>query len=178
MADFKQIIYNRRSIRRFSDELIEKDKINELVKAALLAPSGKSTYPCDFIVVNQPEQLAKLSQAKSHGATLLASAPLAIVITADTSTYDVWVEDASIASAYVMLEAENQGLGCCWVQMHLRGTADGKSATENLKETLNLPETHQVLSVLAIGYKEEDKDAYSDEDLKWNKIHQNSIGNS
>ncbi len=175
MADFKQIIYNRRSIRRFSDELVEKDKVNELIKAALLAPSGKSTYPCDFIVVDKPEVLEKLSQAKTHAAKLIADAPVAIVITADTSTYDVWVEDASIASAFVMLEAENQGLGCCWVQMHLRGTADGKSATENLKEILNLPEHHEVLSVLAIGYKEEDKDAYSDEDLKWDKVHQNKM---
>lgn len=175
MSDFKQIIHNRRSIRRFTDEPIEKDKINELVKAALLAPSGKSTYPCDFIVVDNPQVLQKLSEAKTHGAKLLASAPLAIVITADNSIYDVWVEDASIASSFVMLEAENQGLGCCWVQMHLRGTADGKTATENLKETLNLPKNYEVLSVLAIGYKEEDKDAYSDEDLKWNKVHQNRM---
>jgi len=77
-----------------------------------------------------------------------------------------------------MLEAENQGLGCCWVQMRLRGTNNGKSATENLQTLLSLPNNFEVLSVLAIGYKKEEKAAYTDNDLKYGKIHHNKYGKS
>ena len=85
----------------------------------------------------------------------------------------MWVEDASVASTYIMLEAESLGLGCCWVQMHLRGTDDGKSAADNLRADLNLPEHFDLLSVLAIGYKNEEKDPRTDSDLKFEKIHNN-----
>lgn len=175
MADFERIIYTRRSVRKFKEAKIEQDKVDALIKAALLAPSGKRIYPCEFIIVNDKEKLEKLSTAKQHGAALLANAPLAIAIIADTSKYDVWVEDACIASTFVMLEAENLGLGCCWVQMRLRGSVDGKTSTENLKDVLNLNAEHEVLSVLAIGYKDEEKPAYTDEHLKIEKVHYNGL---
>lgn len=175
MAKFEEIIYTRRSVRKFKAAKVEQNKIDRLAKAALMAPSGKRVYPCEFIVVDDTDILKKLSEAKQHGSALLANAPLAIVVVADSSIYDVWVEDASIASTFIMLEAEVLGLGCCWVQMHLRGTADGKSATENLKEVLNLKPEHELLSVLAIGYKDEEKPAYTDEHLKMEKVHYNGL---
>ena len=125
----------------------------------------------EFVVVDEPDVLAKLATAKAHGASLVANAPLAIVVVADTSKSDVWVEDASIATTLIMLEAENQGLGACWVQMHLRGTEDGVSATENLRKLLNLKPEHEVLAVVAIGYKAEEKPARTDDDLKFEKVH-------
>lgn len=175
MADFNDIINTRRSIRKFKDTKVEQTKIDALIKAALLAPSGKRIYPCEFIVIDDKVKLEKLSVAKQHGAALIANAPLAIAIVADTSKYDVWVEDACIASTFVMLEAENLGLGCCWVQMRLRGSADGKTSTENLKGVLNLKPEHEVLSVLAIGYKAEEKPAYTDDHLKVEKVHYNRL---
>lgn len=177
MKSFDEIIYSRRSIRKFTKKSVEKEKVSKLLKAALLAPSGKRMYPCEFIAVDDKKILKELSQAKTHGANLIANAPMAIVIVADTTKYDIWVEDASIASTFVMLEAENLGLGCCWVQMHLRGTEDGKSAAENLKDTLNLSNKHDILSVLAIGYKGEEKQAYTDSDLLGQKIHLNRLNN-
>jgi len=177
MNKFHEILYNRRSIRKFKNTSIEKEKVTSLLKAALLAPSGKRMYPCEFIAVDDKDILKQLSEAKTHGATLIKNASLAIVIVADTTKYDVWVEDASIASAFVMLEAENLGLGCCWVQMHLRGTEDGKMAAENLMEVLNLNKKHDVLSVLAIGYKDEEKVAYTDDNLMLEKIHYNYLNN-
>ncbi len=175
MANFEEIIYTRRSIRKYTSKPIEGDKIEKLIEAALLAPSGKRVYPCEFIVVDDAEILQQLSEAKEHGAALLAKAPLAIIVVADSLKYDVWVEDAAIASTFIMLEAENLGLGCCWVQMRLRGTADGKSATVNLKKVLNLGDEHEILSVLAIGYKDEVKPTYTHMNLKFEKIHKNRL---
>ncbi len=177
MTDFNKIIYTRRSIRKFKNLPVERDKIEWLLKAALLAPSGKRMYPCEFIVIDDTGLLKQISESKTHGAELLKNAPLAIVVIADSAIYDIWVEDASIAATFIMIEAENLGLGCCWVQMHGRGTADGKSATQNLKELLGLKDSHEILSVMAIGYKEEEKRAYTDADLKLDKIHHNRLHN-
>jgi nitroreductase len=177
MTDFNQIIYHRRSIRKFKNQPVEKEKIEWLLKAVLLAPSGKGMYPCEYIVIDDPHLLQIVSQSKQHGAELIKNAPLAIAVVADSAIYDIWVEDASIAATFIMLEAENLGLGCCWVQMRKRGTDDGKSATQNLKEILGLKDTHEILSVMAIGYKDEEKRAYTDADLKMKKIHHNRIHN-
>lgn len=177
MTSFNKLIYQRRSIRKFKKQAVENSQVQQLVKAALLAPSGKRSYPCEFIVIDKPETLQALSKAKAHGAALLADAPLAIAVIADTTKYDVWVEDASIASTFIMLEAENLGLGCCWVQMRLRGTPDGKSGTENLREILNLQARHEIVSVLAIGYKDEKKSARTASDLLYEKIHHNRLYN-
>jgi len=171
MADFHEIIRNRRSIRKFTAQPVESSTVELLLEAGLRAPSGKQTYPTEFVVVSDAETLKQLAKAKAYGAELIANAPLAIAVVADTSKYDLWVEDASIASAFILLEAENCGLGCCWVQMHLRGTTDGKSASENIRTILNLPESYEVLSVLAIGHKAESKPLHSDSELNRDKIH-------
>ena len=169
--EFSELIRVRRSHRKFTPQPIERQKVEAILQAGLLAPSGKSVYPCEFIVVDEPDMLSKLAHAKARGAALVEGAPLAIVVVADTSKSDVWVEDASIATTLVMLEAENQGLGACWVQMHLRGTEDGVPATENLRKLLNLKPEHEVLAVVAIGYKAEEKPARTDDDLKFEKVH-------
>ena len=169
--EFSELIRVRRSHRKFTAQQVERQKVEAILKAGLLAPSGKSVYPCEFVVVDEPDMLAKIAHAKAHGAALVENAPLAVVVVADTSKSDVWVEDASIATTLIMLEAENQGLGACWVQMHLRGTDDGVAATDNLRNLLNLKPEHEVLAVVAIGYKAEEKNARTDDDLKFEKVH-------
>lgn len=173
--EFSDLIRVRRSYRKFLATPIELAKVKAILKAALLAPSGKSVYPCEFVVVDEPEVLQQIAKAKSHGASMLNNAPLAIVVVADTSKTDVWVEDASIATTLIMLEAENQGLGACWVQMHLRGTDNGTSATANLSSILNLKPEHEVLAVVAIGYKNEEKTPRTDDDLHFDKVHHLAI---
>ena len=169
--EFSELIRKRRSHRKFTVQPVERQKVEAILKAGLLAPSGKSVYPCEFVVADEPDVLIKLSQAKAHGASLVANAPLAIVVVADTSKSDVWIEDASIATTLIMLEAENQGLGACWVQMRQRGTENGVPATENLCKLLNLKPEHEVLAGVAIGYKAEEKTARTDSDLKFEKVH-------
>jgi nitroreductase len=107
------IFYNRRSTRKFSDQPIEEEKIKKILTAALLAPSSRGLRPCEFILVNDPVLLGKLSISKPHGASLLKHAPLAIIIAGDKTLSDVWVEDCSIASIFIQLEAEALGLGSC-----------------------------------------------------------------
>ena len=67
---------------------------------------------------------------RASGADFLKDAPLAIVVLADPLASDVWIEDASIASILIQLQAEDLGLGSCWIQVRERYTATGMPADE------------------------------------------------
>ena len=169
-----EILYNRRSTRKFSEKKVEDDIIHQLLKAGLHSPSSKNSQPWEFVVVDDPELLSQLSIAKPHGACLLKHAPLAVVVAGDKTKSDVWIEDCSIASIILQLAAEGLGLGSCWVQIHRRYHDDDQTANEFISELLNIPDHLEVLSILGIGYKAADRPALSDKEMDWNKVMRNS----
>ncbi|MGI6656702.1 MAG: nitroreductase family protein [Desulfobulbus sp.] len=160
----------RRSIRRFTKQPVEKEKIDVLLEAALRSPSSKGNSPWEFIVVTDRERLEKLSVSKAHGASFLSGAPLAIVVCADPAKSDVWVEDASIAATLIHLEATDLGLGSCWVQIRLRKRADQIDAQAYLGELLNLPAGMMVLAIIGIGYTTERKTGHPRSSLRFNQV--------
>ena len=164
------IFYNRRSTRKFLDQKIEEEKIKKLITAALLAPSSKGSRPWEFIIVDDPSLLSVLANSKPHGASLLKHAPLAIIIAGDKTKSDAWIEDCSIASIFVQLEAEALGLGSCWVQINRRYFNDEITSNEYLHEHFNIPDRLEVLSVVGIGYKAVERPPLSDCDVMWNKV--------
>ena len=101
MKQFSDLIKNRRSMRKFTDEELTQDQVVALLKAALMSPSSKRSNPWQFIVVDDKETLQKLSFCKTMGASFLKDAALAIVVMADPLTSDVWIEDAAIASLMI-----------------------------------------------------------------------------
>ncbi|MCE1200451.1 MAG: nitroreductase family protein, partial [Marinilabiliales bacterium] len=163
------ILYNRRSTRKFSDRKIEEETIHQLIKAVLHSPSSKNSQPWEFIVVEDPELLYQLSLSKPHGACLLRHAPLAVVVAGDRTKSDVWIEDCSIASIFLQLAAEGLGLGSCWVQIHRRYHDDDQTAHEFIASLLNIPSNLEVLSVVGIGYKAADRPPLSEKEIDWNK---------
>ncbi len=167
------LLETRRSIRKYQDRPVEREKLDQILEAGLRAPSSRGLNPWEFIVVDQPDLLRKLAAAKTHGAEFLKDAPLAVVVCADPERCDVWIEDASIAAALMMLTAHELGLGSCWVQYRLRKYDQTVSATERLRELLGLPGSLQVLCAMAIGYPAEHKPGHSREKLPWAKLHHN-----
>ncbi len=167
------ILYNRRSTRKFLNQKIEDDKIKKLLTAALLAPSSKGSRPWEFIIVTEPELLTVLAAAKPHGASLLKHAPLAIIIVGDKTKSDVWIEDCSIASVFVQLEAEALGLGSCWVQINRRYYNDEITSNEYIHQHFNIPDRLEVLSVVGIGYKASERPPLSNCDILWDKVSVN-----
>ena len=177
MENFLELLKQRRSSRVFTDELIDKDTICNLMKAVLMSPSGHRINPWEFILVEEKAMLKALSQSKEHGAGLLEGAAIAVVVLGDTTKTDVWIEDCSIATIILQLAAEEYGLGSCWVQMRLRKDADGNLAEDNVRSLLGIPEHYAVLSIVGLGHKARETRPFNEENMQWDKVHIGSFGN-
>jgi nitroreductase len=165
------LLRKRRSIRKFTSEHVAHEVIETIIEAALRAPSSRSINPWEFIVVNDPQLIGKLSQAKQHGSEFLKNAPLAIVVCADSALSDVWVEDCSIAAIIIQLTALSLGLGSCWAQIRNRNHDDGKTAEAYIQELLGLQERVKVECVLGIGHPAEHKQPLSAGKLQYARVH-------
>lgn len=168
-----ELVQKRRSIRRYLGKPIETEQVQILIETALRAPSSRGLNPWEFILVDQRELLEKLSNAKEHGSSFLKNAPLGIVICANPDRCDVWIEDASIAGAYLQLAAESLGLGSCWIQIRQRQHSQVKTAEEYVREVLNIPDQLKVEAIIAIGHPAEMLPPHSRAELERKKIHVN-----
>ena len=86
------------------------------------------------------------------------------------------IQDAAIASIMIQLQAEDLGLGSCWVQVRERFTATGMPSDEFVHGILDIPLQLQVLSVIAVGHKGMERKPFNEEHLQWEKIHINKFG--
>ena len=133
MESFATLIKSRKSTRKFTDQLLNPEQVEMILKAALMAPASKRKNPWQFVVVEDKEMLAKLSVCKPAGAAFLKDCALAVVVLANVMESDVWVEDASIASIYMQLQAEDLGLGSCWCQIRNRQMEDDTDAAQYVR---------------------------------------------
>jgi nitroreductase len=171
MNNFSLLLKNRRSIRKYLPKRIEPEKIDMFLQTALMSPASKHSNPWEFIVVQDKQMLEKLAESRPHGSQMLAAAPLGIVVVADTTKSNVWVEDASIASIIIQLQAHDLGLGSCWVQIHDRQKNEEISSEEYIRQQLNIPAHFAVLNIISIGYPDEERKPHELEKLPNNKIH-------
>lgn len=165
------VLRQRRSIRQFTTQPVEAEKLEALLEAALRAPSSRGLRPWELVVVTEPATLRALAGVKQHGAEFLARAPLAIVVAADPQRCDVWVEDCAIAALCLQLTATSLGLGSCWAQTRLRRHADGRDAEAHVRELLGLPDHFAVACIVGIGYPAEYKAGHPRTTLPFAKIH-------
>ena len=113
MKSLHDLLIHRRSIRKYTQEALSPEAVKTILEAGLLSPSSKRCTPWEFIAVEDKETLARLSECKTSGAKPIAGAALAIVVTADMTLTDTWIEDASIAAILMQLQAADLGLGSC-----------------------------------------------------------------
>lgn len=171
-----RLMLNRRSIRRYKGHSVEKEKIDRVLTAGLLAPSSRGKKPWEFIVVDDPGRLFDLSQSKAHGASFIKDAPVAVVVLADTTKSDVYIEDTAVAMTYMQLEAERLDLGSCWVQMRLRETKNGEASEAYIRSIFSIPDKYIVEAVLTFGYKGEEIAPHSLDEVDSRKIHFHDFG--
>ncbi|MEE0939842.1 nitroreductase family protein [Methanobrevibacter sp.] len=164
------LMFKRRSTRKFRDEDISKDDLDLILHSALLAPTSMNRKPCNFMVVERKETLKELSECKDMGAGLIAGANKVIVVIADSMVADTWIEDSSIALTYMHLMATELDIGSCWVQTHLR-SKDGKDSEEVVRDILKIDSHYRIVGMLALGYSDDIPQAHDESDLDKSKIH-------
>ncbi len=171
MSEFHDLLVNRRSIRRFTPEPLSAEDVKQLLEAALLAPSSKNQRSVRLVAVDQPDTLKRLADCKPVAANAIAGAAMAVVVGADMTLSDPWIEDSSIAATLIQLQAEALGLGSVWIQVRGRQTADGTPSDEHIRALLNIPDNIGIVCVLAIGHKAEERKPQNTDKLMWEHVH-------
>ena len=154
MAD----LFHRVSIRKYQDRPVEREKIVEILRAAMAAPSAKNQQPWEFYVITKKDTLEKLSKASPY-AGMTANAPVAIISAyrkdCDVPCYaDI---DMSIAMENLWLKTDEIGLGGVWI-----GIAPIEERMELVHKMLDLPENVKVFSLFAMGYPAEESRIHFD----------------
>ena len=165
-----ELLRERRSIRKFQEKPIS-PKIIEILKEAILrSPSSRNIQPWEFLFITQQNTLKMLSLSKKHGASFLANAPLGVLICADQTKSDVWIEDCSIAAIILQFVGQRCGLGSCWIQIRNRMYNNTVFSEDYIKESLNLSLNIKIEAIIALGYSAEIKKPIPLEELKKEKI--------
>ncbi|MCQ2976657.1 MAG: nitroreductase family protein [archaeon] len=149
--DFEYVINNRRSIREYSNQIVEDEKITKIIKAGMQAPGSRlGAEPWEFIIIKNKDVLNKLGEIKPH----VTGAPVAIVLVAnlERSFYkSVWQQDMSAAAENMLLEATNLGLGGLW-----NGVAPTEDRMEAIAKIVGInDENLKVFCIITIGYPAE-----------------------
>lgn len=171
MESFSTLIQNRRSTRKFTDEPLAPEAVEQILRAALMAPASKRSNPWQFVVVEDKEMLSRLAHCKKNGSAFLEGCALAIVVLGNVMESDVWIEDTAIASIYMQLQAEDLGLGSCWCQVRNRLTETDTDAGEYVRSLLQIPYQLEVLSIIGFGHKGQERKPFDESRLQWEKVH-------
>jgi nitroreductase len=147
-----EVIFNRRSIRRYKKQAVEEEKIEKILRAAMQAPSAANQQPWEFIVVRDKDNLKKLSEISAYS-KMVAEAPLAIVVLGNEDKMRLqhhWEQDLAAATQNILLEAAYLGLGSVWL-----GVAPMEDRMKFIADVYGLKSKIKPFCVIAIGYPEE-----------------------
>lgn len=162
---------SRRSIRKYTSQNIEKEKLDEILKVALTAPTGRNLKPFELILIKEKNALNKLSLSKSIGSAMLKEANAAIIVLGNPEISNTWNEDASIVSFSIQLKAFELELGSCWINVKDRKTNNNTESEEYIKNNFNIPSHLKIVSIISLGYPNEHKPPHDDKDMDFSKIH-------
>ena len=180
---FQQLVKARRSIRRYLEKPVERKKILACIEAARLAPSAENVQPWRFLIIDDPDLIAQLAKEAFSGIYFVtkfaAKAPVIIVILArldiianrigkQIQNIHYYYIDSGIAGEHIVLQAEELGLGTCWI---------GWFNTRKARRFLKIPRKYKIVSLMAMGYYEKkpsrEKKRRKLEEIAWfNKIEE------
>ena len=144
-----EAIFIRRSIRKFKNQPVEKEKIDKLLKAAMQAPSAGNQQPWEFIVVQERENLIKLSGMSPYSKPV-KDAPLALVLLGNEERMkfpENWQQDMGTATENILLQAVELGLGAVYL-----GAAPIEERENFIKKMFDLPDHIKPFCIIPIGY--------------------------
>lgn len=172
-----EIMRKRRSVRKYTGEMIPEKDLEKVLQAGLLSPSGRSLRPWEFILVRDKETLRAMSECRAgRGQNAGRSRRCHRRYRGRGKTGCV---DGRLLYRHVLYASDGQraGLGSCWIQGRLREAADGKSTEQYLRDLLGFPAHCRLEAILSLGVPQEQKEAYSIDSLLTEKIHCRKILN-
>ena len=151
--DIYECMRVRRSIRKYKQDDVSEEKLTRILDAVRIAPSAKNLQPWKFIIVKDKETKKKLAEA-AYNQKFVEEAPIVIVGCGDEkncftrvgdymSSYHI---DLTIAFTHLVLAAESEGLGTCWI---------AKFNEKKVKDILDVPEGIRVVALTPLGYADE-----------------------
>ncbi len=161
--NFLDLVKHRKSVRDFLDKPVEREKLMMCLEAARLAPSASNSQPWRFIVVDDKQSKKKLCEVAFGGVYSINSfcktAPVIVVVISEKSKFmtrisamfrgtQFYLIDIGIACEHFVLQAEDLGLGTCWI---------GWFNERAVKSVLNIPRDKKIDILLALGYYDREK---------------------
>jgi nitroreductase len=162
-----ETIFQRRSIRKYTDQPVEPEKLDLLLKAGMAAPSAMNCRPWEFIVVTDPEKLAQFRTRLIFGDR---NAPAAIVVCGNPALSTnpaarlFWVQDCSAAAENILIAAVGLGLGTVWIGIH-----PVAKFVKTVRDIIFIPKSVTPLCIIYVGYPADDKPARTQYDPQ--RIH-------
>lgn len=147
-------IKTRRSIRKYKDKPVPDDVIDRLLEAGMMAPSAGNQQPWHFIVIKDRKLLDAVPDAHPYS-DMITQVPVAIMVCGDPTLEKYkgfWVQDCAAATMNILLAAHAMGLASVWLGVYPAG-----DRVEGIKKLFGLPENIYPLSLLPIGYADEEK---------------------
>jgi nitroreductase len=146
--DALDMLFTRRSVRRYTDKPVSDQAIETILRAAMQAPSAVNRQPWHFVVIDDRKLLDRIPGFHPYS-SFLREAPVAIVVCGDQERDGLdasyWVQGCSAATENLLLAAHAEGLGACWLCAPL-------FASETVNRALDLPQSWEPRAFLALGY--------------------------
>lgn len=165
--EVKEALLARRSVRKFTDEPVSDEHIEELLHAAMSGPSACNKRPWEFYVVTNPAILEELRSASRFSGI---KAPLAMVVCGNLKhalpmqMAEFWIQDCSAATENILLRATDLGLGAVWCGMYPQ-----KRPEKRVRELLGIDEKQIALNIIYIGHPVEEPEAR--DQYEENRVH-------
>lgn len=161
--EFEKVIFGRRSVRKFSDKSVEREKINKIIEAAIYAPSATNKQAWKFIIVDDKSKKECICKTNGSvvkvGADIIYNAPVGILVlyrndvSKNYRLYKDTIQSAAAAIENMLLMAYELGLGGCWLcKLPL---------PKYLREIFNIPKTYDIIAYVALGYPHGDVDSHT-----------------
>ncbi len=146
--DNLELLYTRRSMRRYTDQEVSEDQLQAILKAAMLAPSACNRQPWHFVVVKDQQMREKLTELHPHMSFARYANRVILVCADDEITpLPMAYADCAAATMNILLSAHAQGLGSCWCAVYPH-----EDRQEAIGQLLDIPESVHIFSAITLGY--------------------------
>jgi len=148
-------IFQRRSVRKYTNQQVTDEQIELILRAAMAAPSARNAQPWEFLVVRNKYNFAKIMQVHPYS-SMLKEASVAIIVCGNQKRELVegtnyWVQDCSASTENILIQVADMGLGAVWLGVYPR-----EDRIHGLREILDLPSYVIPLAIISIGYPAEE----------------------